>query len=984
MSLPGETGQTVITTIAGMGRNFQFSYAPVSYTPKGYIRNFLLGFSDLGCSSPINYKFAYNGVTLSGSSYSTTLPDSSSTLTDYWGYYSATATGGTLVPSVYINGNPFIAAYMRYLIKVSGSPGSAYSYSLLNNNRAADTTNVKAGSLTNITYAQGGSTSITYESNDYFDIPSNSVVTGGGIRVKQITDADNITSTNIVRHYAYLNPGGVSSGRPISLPQFAFTIPYSGAATGQSLWTACTTLSAYDLSDEDHTIMYANVKVSQTNAGSTVYNYNIPAYFWDLQANPSCSGCTVAEWYPTNNDVGRYTCSSSYGPVLVNNIYSYPFIPNPNYDFERGLPTSVVAYNDAGTEVSETDYTYQRSYTPTQITAFKSDDNPNGSLKTKGYNKYFVYYNTSELAFTVTKKVFDSNTLSVAQSSSVSYTYGSANHKLLTRQQATNSDGSMLTTYMSYVKDYTTANANSNANINALYYMQQQNINAPVETYQQLTPPGGTAVTTGASLTLYSGQPAASGINYLPAEQFKLVQANGVSNFTPFAINPSTPSVTPDSRYFPVSRYDLFDGAGFPVTIDDTYKNEKTIITEHSFNNVIAAFNNAAFAEVAVNDFDSNFPTGTLSPSFSITGTGSANLTGHTGAGYNFGTTQSLTKTAARNPAAQYDILSLWVKAAAGSNTINVSLNGGAAAAYPYTGTGAFQYVEFKLPVSTLSGNFTVTVTSLQNVVIDDVLLYPDVAEASTTAYDPNTHFKTSQTNTNGVSAYYTYDQWGRLLYQFDQDKNIVLRKSYILSQNVQDIVSPVISYNPGSGINTLTPVVFSTNGTLDVCTAAGLVYNWAFGDGTSMQTTNAVAPAHTYAAPGMYNVILTVTSPYFAQKTATATVVVSQAVTTISYSNTAIAGTSVSGVTFTNGSNTYNFTSSTLNGATIVPGTYTVTITTTGTGYSHLEVYDPTDLSDGQCLGVAASYHITITVTGNHTLNVVITASGSCGLIGA
>jgi len=179
----GQTGQTTVNTISGFGRNFTFTYSPVVYTPKGYSRSFLRNVTDQGCSTPINYNFSYYGESYNGSSYTTSLPDSASYKVDYWGYYAAN-TNTSYMPEVIIN--PSNSVYQRYAIYQPTALTGSYTYASVGNSRVADSTNIMAGSLSKITYAEGGNTNIIYESNDYLDVPSNTVVKGGGIRVKQI------------------------------------------------------------------------------------------------------------------------------------------------------------------------------------------------------------------------------------------------------------------------------------------------------------------------------------------------------------------------------------------------------------------------------------------------------------------------------------------------------------------------------------------------------------------------------------------------------------------------------------------------------------------------------------------------------------------------------------------------------------------------------------------------------------------------------
>jgi hypothetical protein len=877
------------------------------------------------------------------------LDDSVSNHVDYWGYYSTKATNSGLLPVVNIN--PSANAYPRYAVSTSASPGAAYTYVAGSGaSRVVNPTDIINGSLNTITYTNGGYTTLIYEPNDYYDVPSNSTVQGGGIRVKQTVDnAGNGSTINIVHNYSYINPAtGFSSGEPISLPQYAFTIPYSGTATGSALWTNATALSAYDLSTEDHTIMYSTVKVSQPGAGSTVYNYYVPATYWNVNATPDCTGCATQEWAPSTNNAASYNCSVNNGPI-ANLPYSFPFIPNPNYDFERGLPLSVINYTDAGGKVSEQDFTYQRSYTPTVINAFASEDCP-ATPVAKFYNKYAVYYNTSELAATVTKKVFDSKTFLQAQSTTITFSYGSPYHKLLTKQSITNSDNSILSTYFSYVKDFTPNSAATNVNINALYNLKLLNINAPVESYQQVTH-GTTTVTTASDLTLYSPSINGSVTNYLPSRKLKIQQAN-IASFTPFSINTSAQTISPDPNYFTFANYGKYDNTGRLVTFDDNNKNIQTGFYDQSTQQTTAIFKNANYNEVAFNDFDSQIAPGLNT--FTISGSGGGvPLNSHAGnAAYLYSGQTVTSSLLTKNSAAANYIFSIWINSTiAGSLTFNLT-GLTSSPKISYAGNGAWTYYELKIPVSTLSSTYNVSFTSDQSLIsIDDILFYPDVAEANTSTFDAVGHYKIAETNTNGISAYYINDQWGRMLYTFDQDKNLVQRKAYVTAADVQNFAQPVSitsssavfnSYTPNDNYYTNHPINFGVDH-FPTC-FSGVTYTWNFGDGSPTVTEYSGSVSHSYTNVGSYTLTLTVSSPYFTTQTVTRGVHITDQVQLGYSSQTSSAY--ISQVQFYQGGVLkYTFSTAQLPTAKVTEGSYSVTLTYggslyflgSGTGYGSL-----------------------------------------------
>ena len=117
-----------------------------------------------------------------------TLPGYNSLAIDHWGYYNGVTTNTTLFPAV---SNPAFGS-------LSGA------------NRNPDSTNdiryMRAGSLHKITYPSGGSTTFTYEANDYYDSLQSENKRAGGLRIKQITIHDGIDSANnLVKSYQYNN-----------------------------------------------------------------------------------------------------------------------------------------------------------------------------------------------------------------------------------------------------------------------------------------------------------------------------------------------------------------------------------------------------------------------------------------------------------------------------------------------------------------------------------------------------------------------------------------------------------------------------------------------------------------------------------------------------------------------------------------------------------------------------------------------------------
>lgn len=903
-----------LTNFQGNGRDILFNYTMLSGASGVVFRDFLTSIAERTCNYPMGYQFAYYG------NQTAILPDTSSKQVDYWGYYANNQTNATLLPAV--NVNPSNTAFPVYQNTASTTVGSDYNIALSGANRSADPSNVMAGSLSTITYAGGGTATLAYESNDYLDPTSNTVVKGGGIRVKQITEYDGINAANnMVRNYTYTDPanGNLSSGKPLSLPQYAFTIPYTGTGTPAVLWNYSTARSETDLSGEDEAIVYSTVKVSQTGAGSNVFQYFSPVNYWTMSASP--------DWNATIDNIARTNCANS--DLTTNHSYSYPFAPNINYDFERGLASKVSQYNDAGQEVQETDYSYARTGSPIVITALKTDND----LTSLSYAKYNIYTTCDELVSTETKKIFDSQTFTLSQTSGVNYYYTSANHKLVTKITSTGSDGSISSQTYSYIKDYAIPTT-TDANLLAMQKLQQNNVNELVEKITSVQRSGSTQ-TISAQLTKFKTFGTTVGITlHLPSQQLQFVAPDGVSNFSPMTTG--TGVTVADSRYQTTENDVSYDFSGNVVTSNDNYHHVKTVLTNEYFYKPTLIADHADSAEFAYQDFDNDAPGNLFAKSGTSTMT-SASRTGANALALEAGGT--LSASIKRNQQAKNYVFSCWVNSSAAvSLSIQITSNG---TTTPYTlnianPSGKWKYAELKIPTSALASTFTVSLSSTSAISIDDILLYPDIASVTTYAYNIYSGFKTAETNTNGVSNYFSYDQYGRLLYQFDQDMNIVFSKNYLRKsdQTPSYIISP--SFQVSGGSYSVDPFIFTnttvTNGCLII---DNVTYSWNFGDGTTATGMNAT---HTFAAAGSYNVVLTATSPVYGQFTYTYPVVVTPnpgTLVTVEYENASIGvGGAITSMKFLKGSSViYSFTTANLTaGVKVVPDQYTIVVTTSGT----------------------------------------------------
>lgn len=924
------SSKSCISNIIGMGHDFIFGYNTVSSSGI-FSRLFLNSIIDETCSAqtvngqtaavssyaPINLSFNYLNTT----STTTTLAVPGALNTDYWGYTNSVNNSSSL-PSIDVN--PSTPGYERYRNKqIAASPSAVYTYAITGSNREADNSSV-AGTLSQINYSAGGYTAFSYEPNDYYDNTLQSVVQGGGIRVTQVLDHDGISTNNdFIKTYSYRNGlSGITTGKAISLPIFAFTIPYSGANTGSALWTSSTIVSPVDLSSEDHSILYGAVTETINNGGYTVYQYALPATNWDtnVPVSPNWSPAGLPVWSPTVVNVGRGQNADSSCPsvgVLKNDVNTYPFPPNTNYDFERGLLTNISKFNNTGTQVSETDYYYQTPEVPIDIVALKYDRlKLDVNTYATNYGTYIIHTSARPVVNQIVNKVFDLTNVSPgAQSTSAQVvttnnTYNAAEHKL-SQQSITNADGSINATNFKYVKDYNISTAGDGYTTNLLA-LQSSNINMPVETYSQFTPVNSTKpVTTGANLTLFGTFPNQGGMGLTiiqgvkpivnatgnpgpaPIQYRKFTSTNGVNDFNASSIS-STNTFQFDSRYTTIENDFAYDYTGFLLSKDDGYKHIKTTIYDN-FNTfrLRADIKDARYDEIGldyplsfqVNKFTSfqgspNSYNFVFSPNSPIMdGTSLSNLTRNGEQALSLPASEILMKSVSKSNTAENYIFSIWVNAASagtltvtatdGTNTVTMPLAFDATlgnSKYP----NGFEYCRVALPVTglTASSNITISFSSNQDINCTDIFTYPDVASVKMYTYN-TTNQKIAETDGNGVSTYYSYDALGRLLFVYDQDNNIVERKTYV-NNNTAINNAPAVNLTwsapaPGYTINNEIIFFHSAITGYNTCTFNGnTIYTWDFGDGTTQSSNNLTMVGHDYTGNKgqQFTCTLTITSP--------------------------------------------------------------------------------------------------------------------------
>jgi YD repeat-containing protein len=624
---------------------------------------------------------------------------------------------------------------------------------------------VASYSLERIEYPEHGFTAFLYEPHAYWNGTAN--VMGGGIRIRRIVNHDGVSSSNDqITEFEYVKAdGATSSGKVQYIPQYTFFAPNGCLSPYKS-----TESLGYDESLLGSAIAYERVRVRQKNEGSTVYEYDLPASWNDASANAN-------EWQASKVDLARSsTCTAAANVEL--GINKYPFPPNPNYEFARGLLTKVTAYKEGDiVKVSETTNTYQRIYRGSSIRkiyalALEEVKTPTpANVKMFLYSKYEINTEVKTELASVATIDYQSDDLSRFVSTTTNYYYESPQHKELTRIKTTGSDMIETHTVIRYVADFTIG-TNGDAASLAIKNLQTANRKyLPVETYTyKLLSPTNKFIN--GNLNIYQ-------IINSKAYPYKSFSFNSTDGIT---LTPSTATGPASMTTFnwDQTNYVLQN----TITAVDSYGNVKSnvgrnrvddhLVTSYNGSLPVLKVTNAKLGEVRYSDFET-----THECQFAGMGSGTSgryNSKSYALAAYPAGVMQS---NVVLDKPGKF-IFTTWIKNTS-SGALTLSFYGSSSVDVIVSippGTGTWKQISKEFTLPTTLTNAALQIKSSQAVELDDMFLHPDHAVVSALIYKfPFGVWR--QEEPRGTIARYDYDALGRVSLVYDRDGNIIKKIDY-------------------------------------------------------------------------------------------------------------------------------------------------------------------------------------------------------------
>lgn len=774
---------------------------------------------EINCQAFPGYQFKYYGVNFNADS--TSLPYDTGVGQDIFGYYDSTATSAA--PDIYAASGDTGVDGERYRI----APASGYSAFGSGGSRSVNTGKVYYGSLKSMSLPSGGVSAVIYESADYYDALTNSNINGGGPRVKSIKTTGSDAASTVTVAYKYLS----STAPTRSSGQWTYRPMFVASAVGLA-----TARVPYNIAPEE-AIYYSRVEESVTGRGTTVYEFRNGGMYGTTSAGDfNATFSRIARPDPAGGSCAPLGSSRT-------GYYSFPYAPNTNYDFERGLPLRMSEYTSTGKLVRRKTNTYQRTTLTTDAVSGIRYEVYSGSY---AFQKYSVLTNVDNVTATETTRTYETGTDSVSTNyveTVTAYTYNG--NQMIGQVAATNSDG--ITNYQTfkYAKDYAST---SGGDTQSMMITNLIGANRHATLIESVSLNGSNV--TGASLTLFNNTFAGSIVR--PWQQLVLGDPSG---FTASTV--SGAGFTYSNNYYPTYYFDAYDSVGHPTITHDLSRMSSSVMMGYRASLPALEIKNGRSDQLAYSDFEPYLAT-------ALSATAPTTTSDYWSGSYSLALTSATAVSQAgivRAPGKNYRF-SCWAKGA-GAVTLTISINGSSVGTvgFPAGSAGTWQYLEKIIDLSgvTVGSTFSFQLTSSANLNVDNLAFYPEVSEITAHAYDP-VNGKTADLDSRGNSGFQEYDQLGRLRYTKNRDKDVVQIKDYHYK-------SPATSLPLSHFVASVSPLMgASASHVADASCMTGVTYAW-YVDGVGQSSTSGTMN-YTFTQNKEYRVKLVATAAIYGSST--------------------------------------------------------------------------------------------------------------------
>lgn len=691
---------------------------------------------------PYVFEYHYNGL-------QNGLPARNTTTVDHWGYFNG------LYDNPLYHGIPGFT-YTDYLGSLS-QPGA---------NRTPNEFSTQTSMLKKISFPGGSSTEYFFELNRFWNGTANESF--GGLRIQKIITRDGIQeANNQVTTYSYVTESNASRSSGTVDPVFASPNYIKTTEFVDKTWfglnvrigifilASSQPYNPHDLVVGD-AMVYRCVTVTQSGKGRTVYHFTSFADSPDVPAQKSRAFLS---------DQGRLPYNT----------------PNTTRYFTRGLPTDIKVYSESGQLKSwkRLEYRLAESFPSVRRVpgiVFHRQD----LVGSDDYPMIFqgVYYEESYWMHPtrVTDILYDQDDASRFSRQVTEYQYNAKN-LLVSETKTTDSEGRSLMTRQKYSVDYGAnmsepeciAGCGSAIHAMARRHMvglpietqvwqqksaaaPQQLLSASLQTYVFLSRPYFWYLQNSLRFGSFSGQRLLASI-IVPRQVLQLHTDTPLTNYQSSTID-ANGQLSYDARFTLEATMNQYSPTGLLLEGQRRDDQPNAAIYEQTTGYVMAKISNASANQVAYTSFETSGETGNW------TYTGATTADAQTGL-VAYASPQPITSRTDL-PEGKYRV-SFWLK---GSG--NLTVNG-----LPFTATDHWVYREVQL-----TNPGTVTLQPGSGVLLDELRLHPVGASMTTHTYIPQVGVH-SQTDDNGKTSYYEYDDQQRVKLVRDQNRNIVKQYQY-------------------------------------------------------------------------------------------------------------------------------------------------------------------------------------------------------------
>lgn len=652
---------------------------------------------------------------------------------------------------------------------------------------------IQTGSMKSVKTHLGGIQSIVYELNEYYDSLNQADQYGGGIRVKSMILQDGIEhDRDLIKNYSYTEIDGNSSGRLIYRPIYAAQIPIfyddNDASTSfykdledagmseEDLWKRMTIRSVHDLyKDEDpgYNVAYSVFKESVTGLGDRVYQFNIPFTFSDKSAIPYTNQGL--------NETINQSNATGFVKLTDNSPYYEWMLDRPNSkDYQwNGLISSMTTLSASGDSVAASFYEYSRVGAESAFKGLRIDQYPqkytnSSQIEMAGtffWRPYTIKIRKEDVLTQKVDKVYDGNGSSIA--TTMDYTY--TNSLRIREEKTTLNDGTSYTTTYKYVDDYSATAQATDQMAKALYFMNEgwNYDQTPVEVKTSYYN-GTEQKVTNASLTLWKYDDT-SAIKPRATQTYRFISKNGATDFQNSEVTSDVFSKEGDYELISEVKARNIENQAIASLSRGLFRSG---IHYGAYGEVKLTINGAFAEEVLFSDFEGD-------SEFSLDTYNAANITGGRviGSGLTVNELETISGTCKKGVDDKY-LISFWIKSSqSGSIQLSIAddLSGNVSSNVAIVDTqGEWKYVESTLSVGSLAGTeLTISITSpMLSVVLDDFAAYPLEASINHTLFGKG-YIKLAETNSQGQTTTYTYDDLYRPILIKNTDNEIVSYQEY-------------------------------------------------------------------------------------------------------------------------------------------------------------------------------------------------------------